>query len=106
MLSASRVATVLAMMPGFAKRDGRDQRAQPEIGVKTGEHAESDPRLGDRFPGAVYLGNLDQMVHQGDAVEADGISCERQVPQPAAGIRIPPGKPRDLEHDSLAPLGP
>ena len=43
------------------------------------------------------------MVHQGDAIEADGICCECEVSEPVTGIRIPPGKPRDLEHHSWQP---
>ena len=81
----------------FAKRDGGHQSAQPKLGVKAGEHAEGDPRLGNRLPGTVHLRNLDQMVHQCDAVEADRISCQSQVTQPAGGIGFCPRKPRHLE---------
>ena len=48
---------------------------------------------------------LDQMVHQCEAVEADLVSGQRQVSQPAAQFLISPRKPRDLEHD-LRPSDP
>ena len=50
--SASRVATVLAVMPGGRKVTGRDQGAEPQPGVQAGEQAEGDPGLRDRLPGA------------------------------------------------------
>jgi hypothetical protein len=82
----------------FAKGDGGDESAQPKVGVKTGEHAESDPRLGYRLPGTVHLGNLDQMIHQCEAVESDLISGQRQVAQPAGRIGFRPRKTRHLEY--------
>ena len=83
----------------FAERDWGYQRAQPEVGVQAGEQAEREPRLRYRLPRAVHLGNLDQVVHQGNAVEADGIGGKRQIPKPAGRI-LGPRKPRDLQHDS------
>ena len=83
----------------FAERDWGYQRAQPEVGVKAGEQAEREPRFRYRLPRAIHLGNLDQVVHQGNAVEADGIGGKRQIAKPAGRI-FGPRKPRDLQHDS------
>ena len=79
----------------FAKGDGGDESAQPRL-VSAGEHAEGDPRLGYRLPGTVHLGNLDQMIHQCEAVEADldqlsapGLAASRQDRIPARETATP-----------------
>ena len=57
-----------------AKRHGRHQRSEPKLGVQAREHAEGHVWLWYRLPGPVDLRNLDQVVHQRDAMEADGVS--------------------------------
>jgi hypothetical protein len=63
-----------------AKRHWRHQRSEPKRGVQAREHAEGHVRLWYRLPGPVDLRNLDQVVHQCDAMEADGVSRQSHVP--------------------------
>ena len=98
-LSASRVATVLAMMPGSRNVTGDTSVPNRRFGVETGEQAEGEPRLGYRLPGTVHLRNLDQVVHQRDATKPICIGRQRHIPKPANRI-LSPRKPRDLQHDS------
>ena len=72
--------------PGRPERHRRDQRAQPQPGVEPGEQAQRHPRFGDGLPGAVDLGDLDQVVHQGDARRTPAASAARaRSRQPAVG---------------------
>ena len=56
--------------PRCAERDRCYQRAQAETGFQARQHPQRHPRLGDRLPGAADLGDLDQVIHQRDALQA------------------------------------
>ncbi len=82
-----------------AEGDRADQRAEPEPRGDPGQHAERDPRLGNGLPGPADLGNLDQVVHQCDAVEPGigGRGGDRGEP----GRRIvAPREAGDLQHQA------
>ena len=70
---------------GRPQRHRRDQGAETQAGVEPGEQAERDVRLGDRLPRPADLGDLDQVVHQRDAGEAEPRRppARRRVSQPA-----------------------
>ena len=90
-LRASRVATVLAVMPAGRKRHRRDERAQPQAGVEAGQQPEGHPRLRDRLPGAAHRRDLDEVIHQGQAGEAR--RCRRPA-RPRAASRPDPRRRR------------
>ena len=75
------MATIFAMIPGARKVTG-ETSAEPKLGVEAGQHSEGHPRLWDRLPRSVDLRNLDQMIHQGNPVEADGIRGQCDIDQP------------------------
>ena len=98
LLSASRVATVLAMMPGVAEGHRRDQRAEPQPGVQAGEQAQRHPGLRDRFPGPVRPAGSGSGGPSGRCRRSPSPSAAPgQLDQPAARVLAPrePGHLQD-----------
>jgi hypothetical protein len=87
--------------PGRAERDRCAQRAEPQPSVQAGEQAERDPGLGNRLPRRTDLGDLDQVVHQGEPREPGLVRRERDVAQPSGRV-LAPREPGDLEHHAEA----
>ena len=101
--SASRVAAAFAVTPAGRNVAGVHERAQLQPGVQAGDQAEGHPGLGDRLPGGVDLGDLDQVVHQRQPGEPRLVRRQRHLAHPAARV-LAPGEPRELEHH-LAAVG-
>ena len=73
----------LGQMPGAPEGHRGDQGAQPQPGVQSGQQSEGDVGLWDRLPGPVDLWDLDQVVHQGQAGEAESSAARaRSTSQP------------------------
>ena len=81
------MAAAFAVTPAGRKVTGVHSVPSSQPGVQAGEQAEGHPRLGDRLPGAVDLGDLDQVVHQrqpGEARPASAASAISLHPRPGS----------------------
>ena len=83
--------------PGASEGHGADEGAEVQPGVESGEQAEGDVGLGDRVPGPSDLGDLHEVVHEGEAGEAEGVGGQRHVAQPGRRAGTP-REGRELEH--------
>ena len=89
----------LGQDPRRAERHGCHQRAEAKTRLQAREHPEGHPRLRDRLPGPANLGDLYQVVHQRDSLQARlgrGAGHRRQ-PARRPGRVLTPGKSRQLQ---------
>ena len=73
------------------------QGPELESGVEPGDQAQRHPGLGDRLPGGVDLGDLDQVVHQRDPGEARVRRRQRHLLDPRTRV-LAPREPGQLQH--------
>ena len=92
----------LGQDPWRTERHGCHQRAQAKGRLQACEHPECHPRFRDRLPGGANLGDLDQVIHQGDSLQASlgGGAGHRCQPARRVGRVLTPGKSRQLQHQA------